>query len=175
MEGTIDIQSRLGEGTKVTIALPVQTITEEEAEKLLGTASVDNEEEMLEGHILLAEDNEINTEIAMRIFEDMGVSVDHAGNGEEAVTMFNNKPKGTYTAVFMDLQMPVMDGYHAAAEIRKTDTDVPIIAMTADAYMEAMNKAKEAGMNDFVTKPLVSGELHRILKEILRKGEADET
>jgi len=172
MGGTIGIESRTGEGTKVTITLPVETIEDAAVEEMQAHLAQEAEGSVLpEGlRILLAEDNEINTEIALRVFETMGAAVDHACNGQEAVRLFTQSDTDEYRAIFMDIQMPVMDGYEAARQIRQLDrmdaAAVPIIAMTADAYTEAMEKAKEAGMNAFLTKPLEIDKIRKVLLEL---------
>jgi len=173
MGGEIRIDSRLGEGTTVAISLPVQTITDEEAEKILGIDSAHRTEDdvPLNVHILLAEDNEINTMIALRTFGEMGVTVEHAANGQEALDTFAASAPEHFRAVFMDIQMPVMDGYEAARAIRALDRSdaaaVPIIAMTADAYTSAMDKARDAGMSGFLTKPLDAAKIRQTLVQHL--------
>jgi len=166
MGGTIDIRSDLGEGTTVSIDLPVARAEE----NLPAGERAAQAQELLHKRILMAEDNEINVEIALRIFESMGVEVYHAPNGREAVTLFEASEPGFFDAVFMDIQMPVMNGYEAAAGIRalrRADAQaVPIIAMTADAYSEAREKAAGAGMTGFVTKPLRMEELRSCLAEL---------
>jgi len=173
MGGTIDIQSELGKGTCVTITLPLETVSNEEAEKILGVNTTDDSElTPLNVRVLLAEDNEINTMIAIRTLEEMGVTAEHASNGQEAVDLFQSSAPEHFKAVFMDLQMPVMDGYTAARTIRQMDrsdaASVPIIAMTADAYTEAMEKAKESGMSGFLTKPLEAGKIREMLENLLK-------
>jgi len=169
MGGEIEVESALGKGTKVTVHLPMELAPQEDpaAAQAADVAG----EKRVRGRILLAEDNEINIEIALRIFEDIGVTVDHAPNGQEEVALFASSAPGYYDAVFTDIQMPVMNGYEAAAAIRALDREdasqVPIIAMTADAFADAMQRAHDAGMTDFVTKPLNRDELRKILEEIL--------
>jgi len=173
MGGEIEIHSRRGEGTRVKVQLTMDT-----SEDLTNAEPAENvaDTEKVEGRILFAEDNEINAMIAERIFEEIGVQADHAGNGEAAVQMFEASKPGDYMAVFMDIQMPKMNGYEASAAIRKLEREdaetIPIIAVTADAFTDAMEKAKVSGMNQFTTKPLKAEELRRILKEIAesRKG-----
>lgn len=108
--------------------------------------------------LLLVEDNELNMEIAETLLRDAGFIVDRAENGYEALKLFNDSEPGTYDAILMDLQMPVMDGYTAASEIRSSShpeaKSVPIIALTANAFAEDISKVMAAGMNDHVTKPI---------------------
>lgn len=129
------------------------------------------EEHSLAGKIfLLAEDNEINREIAVELLTDQGAAVEIAHDGREAVQMFEQSPKGYYDLILMDIQMPVMNGYDAARAVRasgREDSQIPIFAMTADAFAEDIAAAKEAGMNSHVAKPLnVSAMLREIEKYV---------
>jgi CheY-like chemotaxis protein len=121
--------------------------------------------------ILVAEDNDLNREIAKEIIEMAGVKVDTACNGKEAVEMLKNSDAGTYDIIFMDIQMPLMNGYEAAAAIRNLDDNVkaatPIIAMTANAFAEDVILAKNAGMNEHMAKPIDINKLNDILKKWL--------
>jgi len=164
MGGTISVQSELGRGTKITISFTA-------AEAGIGSAPGDKPrgamaepaEKKLNGTVLLAEDNEINTEIAKRILESLGLSVVHAENGARAVELFSTSAAGEYRAVLMDIQMPVMNGYDATRAIREMNRpdakSVPIIAMTADAFTAAVEHSKAVGMTGYVTKPL---DVHRL-------------
>mgnify|MGYP000780274806 CR=1 FL=1 len=109
-------------------------------------------------HILLAEDNDLNAEIAQFILEDMGLMVDRVEDGVQCVSRIEQKPAGTYDLILMDIQMPIMNGYEAAAKIRRIDdrkkADIPIIALTANAFSEDKDNAIKAGMNDHVPKPI---------------------
>ena len=107
--------------------------------------------------VLLVEDNDINLLIAADILEELGVTVDTATDGQQAVERFAASPEGQYHLIFMDLRMPVMDGLAAARAIRglpRSDANVPIVAMTADAFAEDMRLAQEAGMDGHVSKPI---------------------
>jgi len=163
MSGEINIQSELGKGTTVNIRL----LLEGAEDPSKGEGQQGDAEETVEGKILFAEDNEINAAIAERIFEEIGVVPDHAENGREAVEKFSTSAPGTYKAIFMDIQMPLMNGYEATEAIRALDREdaktIPVIAMTADAFADAMDKAKAAGMTEFTTKPLNPEELRRLL------------
>lgn len=123
--------------------------------------------------ILLAEDNALNREIAVEILSETGVAIDTAENGQIAVDMVKNTPTGTYDLIFMDIQMPVMDGCTAAKQIRalpREDTKtLPIIAMTANAFADDRQKTKDAGMNGHLAKPLDLEQLRRVLEKWLSK------
>lgn len=122
--------------------------------------------------ILLAEDNELNSEIAVAILTDAGLEVEWAENGQLCTEMFRNSEEGYYNAVLMDIRMPVMNGYEATQVIRgmdRSDSDIPIIAMTADAFAEDIAKAKSVGMNGHIAKPLNVNSLFYLLKKELKK------
>lgn len=122
--------------------------------------------------ILLAEDNELNSEIAIDILTEAGLVVDWAENGKLCVEKFCNSEPGYYNAILMDIRMPIMDGYEATKNIRtsgRSDTDIPIIAMTADAFAEDIEKAKECGMNGHIAKPIDVNSLFYILRKGLKK------
>ena len=169
LNGTIAVDSETGKGTKITVTLPM-----EEAEAVNETEELKEQTAKMntvyEGRILFAEDNAINTEIALRIFESLGLHADHAGNGEEALSIFRNSELNHYDVIFMDIQMPVMNGYEASYAIRQLEREdaktIPIIAMTADAFEEAREKALSSGMTDFMTKPLKVDELRNMLDRL---------
>ena len=122
-------------------------------------------------HVLLVEDNELNQEIAVELLGVTGVQVDVAGNGAEAVELFQNSSEGWYEIVFMDVQMPVMNGYDATRAIRalpRADAgDTWIVAMTANAFMEDIYRSREAGMNEHISKPVDIDRLTEILRNRL--------
>lgn len=123
-------------------------------------------------HVLLAEDNELNWEIAETLLDSVGITCDHAENGRICVDMFKNSAPGTYKAIFMDIRMPVMTGYEATVEIRKLDhpdKDLPIIAMTADAFADDMKKCLECGMNAHIAKPIDLDLVQNTLAKFLNK------
>lgn len=171
--GTIEIKSAIGAGTTVTIYLPLKVATPEQVRAVIGADS-SSDGGTLSARVLFAEDNEINAEIAARIFSEMGVTADRASNGHEALDMFAASSVGYYDAIFMDIQMPGMNGYEATAAIRALSrpdaSSVPIIAMTADAFTDAMRRAEEVGMNRFTTKPLNADVIKNILKEVTNDG-----
>jgi signal transduction histidine kinase/CheY-like chemotaxis protein len=131
--------------------------------------SVIKNDKLIGRQVLLVEDNELNTEVATEILQAAGMIVDTAQNGKEAVEKLESVKDGYYDVVFMDIQMPVMNGYEAAKAIRASEREylknVPIIAMTADAFAEDVKKAKEAGMNDHIAKPIEIKKLQRILEQ----------
>ena len=172
MGGTITVRSALEKGTSIHVELPVRAGTDD----LTAEEDVDESSQgSISGHILLAEDNEINAMIAERIFKDIGVSMDRAANGTKALELFTGHSEGYYDAIFMDIQMPEMDGYQTTRAIRSSDkndsTTVPIIAMTADAFTDAMKKALDSGMNDYTTKPLDIKKIRTLLKKYIKNNE----
>lgn len=129
--------------------------------------------------VLMAEDNELNKEIAMELLKMMDIEVDCAENGEQAVRLFADSGPGTYDLILMDIQMPVMNGYEAAKEIRKMKRPdsgtVPIVAMTADAFAKDVRSAHAAGMNAHISKPISVEYLNQVLKRFLSgQGEGNE-
>ncbi len=125
-------------------------------------------------HILLAEDNELNWEIASDLLSEMGLVLDWAENGQICVNMFEHSPEGFYDAILMDIRMPVMTGYEAATAIRaldRPDADLPIIAMTADAFAEDIKKCLDHGMNAHVAKPIDVREVARLLEKYMNLHE----
>ena len=122
-------------------------------------------------HILLAEDNELNWEIAHEILTEAGFEVDWAENGQICVDKFNESQPGYYDAVLMDIRMPVMNGYEAAKALRaldRPDAKLPIIAMTADAFSEDIQQCLDCGMNEHVAKPIDIQKLMKLLKTYLK-------
>jgi CheY-like chemotaxis protein len=123
-------------------------------------------------HILLVEDNETNQEIVLGLLEDSGIIVEIANNGEEAIKKFKNSPK-LYELILMDLQMPIMDGFEATKIIRKNDSKIPIVALSANAMVEDVQKTQDAGMNEHLNKPIEVQKLYAtLLKYISKKGES---
>ena len=157
MGGTIQVESAQNKGTKIVIVLSPEIASEAE---IVGTQTKisDPKAALLEGkRILLAEDNELNAEIALEVLEESGFLAERAKDGEDCVKMLKEKPAGYYDLILMDIQMPCMDGYEATECIRKLKDEraaIPIVAMTANAFEEDKKKAFEAGMNDYVAKPI---------------------
>ena len=131
----------------------------------------ESEEDLQDKRILLAEDNELNWEVAEDLLSELGLSLDWAENGQICVDKFQASEPGHYDAVLMDIRMPVMGGYEAAHMIRNSgrqDADIPIIAMTADAFSEDIQKCLEAGMNAHVSKPIDAPSVARLLKKYMK-------
>lgn len=129
----------------------------------------------LTGRVLLAEDNVINTEIALRLLQRLGLEVDATKNGQEALNLFEASQPGFYQAVLMDIQMPLMNGYDAAKQLRALDrpdaATIPIIAMTADVFDDAVQACFKCGMNEHVPKPINPQNLGAVLAKYLLKGD----
>lgn len=170
MQGSIEVESELGKGTKFEVILPLKIVTEQQMnEKQEKTAQMISD--ALRGKkILLAEDNELNAEIAMTILEEYGFEVTKAADGKECLEELKRMPEHTYDIILMDIQMPNMDGYEATKQIRALDGErsrIPIVAMTANAFDEDKKKAIDTGMNGYVAKPIDIHVLIRTLKEVL--------
>ena len=173
--GTIDVESELGTGSTFTVTLKHKIADESYYVKKhieeSGTGS-----EILEGrNILLAEDNDLNAEIAEAILERAGLKTERVEDGIQCVNMIEKMPAGTYDMILMDIQMPKMNGYKATQAIRRLpDKDkacIPIIAMTANAFEEDKRDAIEAGMNGHIAKPIQVDKLLSMLAEIMRQQE----
>lgn len=122
--------------------------------------------------VLLAEDNELNWEIAETLLDSVGITCDHAENGQQCVDMFKESAAGTYQAILMDIRMPLMNGYEATEEIRKLnhpDKDLPIIAMTADAFADDMKKCLECGMNAHIARPIDIDTVQKTIARFIKK------
>ncbi len=167
MGGTIELESAKGQGSTFTVELSFKI------DSNAGAATRDGANEKkgsLSGlKVLLAEDNELNSEIALFMLDQEGISADVARNGEEALERFKKSPDGAYDVVLMDVMMPVMDGYEAARAIRLLDRPdaktVPIIAVTANAFADDKDQSAQAGMNGHVSKPLDAAKLMAAIRE----------
>ncbi len=174
MDGTIDVRSKLGEGTEFVVTIPHRLADAEYYEKKRLHESVESAD-FSGRHVLLAEDNELNAEIAVAILEDMGFSVDHAEDGVICVDKLEKAPAGTYDLIFMDVQMPNMDGYKATQLIRRLPdrekSRIPVIAMTANAFEADRKKAFEMGMNAHIAKPIEVSKIRETLVPIFESAE----
>ena len=192
MGGTIAVKSRQGEGTEVIVILkfkvssqPVanemralsrpeqmETFSEKEKAKQENSKEESSENPFKNKKILLVEDNELNREIAVELLKEEGFILDTAEDGTIAVEKMRTAKPGQYDLILMDIQMPIMDGYEATRQIRKLKNpetaNIPIIAMTANAFEEDRQKALEAGMNEHVSKPIDMERLLEVVKKVLK-------
>ena len=170
MSGTVAVESKIGVGSKFTVTIPCRIASEDETQAKRETNPSD--QKCLCGtRILLTEDNDLNAEIATELLQEEGCTVDRAKDGVECVDMLEKAANGTYQLILMDIQMPVMNGYDAARKIRGLDdpqkANIPIIAMTANAFTEDRQVALDAGMNDHIAKPINMNVLVPTLRKYL--------
>ena len=166
MNGTISVRSTLGEGSEFTFRLAFR-LAEEEMQQAAENKE-DAKDDLAGMRVLLVEDNDINMEIAEFYLTDAGIIVEKAWNGKEAVEKYEGTPKGYYSAILMDIMMPVMNGIEAARNIRRKEKnggkEIPIIAMTAQSERESKESCSLAGMNAYISKPVDPENLIRILR-----------
>ena len=172
MRGSIEVDSHVGEGTVFTVTLPLRVAEEVTAEKEVRQAP---RPELFKGRrILLAEDNELNAEIAQEVLQEAGFEVDWVADGVLCVSRYEQTPAGWYDLILMDIQMPNMNGYKATELIRamedKKKAAIPIIAMTANAFEEDRQDAFRAGMNEHLSKPINVPVMLSILSDMLQKN-----
>ena len=173
MYGTIEVESKQGEGSKFTVTLEYRIADKSYYERVTEKSSDMDETDRISGkYILLAEDNDLNAEIAQFILEDMGLMVDRVEDGVQCVARMEQKTAGTYDLILMDIQMPNMDGYKATQAIRrladKKKAGIPIIAMTANAFEEDRKKAFEKGLNGHIAKPVDAEKVKKTILSALR-------
>ena len=162
MNGTIQVESKLNKGTKFTVELSFLTSLQVENVNERNTSTLDFSEK----HILLVEDNELNAEIGIELLNTFKVIIDLAKNGEECIKILEKMPEGYYDLILMDIQMPIMDGYEATKIIRSfnnKNAQIPIIAMTANAFEEDRKHALQLGMNEHLAKPVDIEKLKDVL------------
>lgn len=174
MEGSIFVKSEEGKGSEFLVCFDLENAkegelsVEEKKENVYESSVIDSFKDV---RILLVEDNELNREIATELLKSVGFILDEAKNGSQAVQMVNDSPAGYYKVILMDVMMPVMNGYESTKKIRsledKAKANVPIIAMTANAFEEDKNQAIECGMDKFVSKPFDINDLLVKLKEMI--------
>lgn len=173
MGGTIEVKSELGEGTIFTVTLDhkiAETRHDDRKEIASRKAAA---ESLADLHILLAEDNDLNAEIAMTLLEEAGLKVDRAADGIQCVSRIEKEPAGTYALILMDIQMPNMDGYKATETIRQLPDPkkaaIPIIAMTANAFEEDRKMALAKGMNGYIAKPIDPAKMLAAIQDAIEK------
>ena len=172
MGGTITVDSRKGVGTTFTVEIPMELTNAEKVEK---TKPLVQHNDLKGIKVLLAEDNDLNAELATILLEDLGMTVTRAADGQEVVDLFAEHPAGTYDIILMDIMMPKMDGHQAAKEIRAMYADrpdaeeIPIIALSANAFSEDVQASLDAGMNGHVSKPLNMEEVTKVIERNLNR------
>ena len=174
MNGTISFESKEGTGTTFVIRIPFQI----DADMKDRTETEEKTETSIQGlHVLLTEDNELNMEIAEFVLQNEGAVVTKAWNGQKAVDIFRKSRPGEFDAILMDIMMPVMNGYEAAKMIRSLDREdakvIPIIAMTANAFTEDKMRAKEAGMDEHIAKPVDGKLLVKVINELVKRNQRE--
>ena len=172
MGGTISFESKEGTGTTFVIRIPFQI----DADMKDRNETEEKTETSIQGlHVLLTEDNELNMEIAEFVLQNEGAVVTKAWNGQKAVDIFRKSRPGEFDAILMDIMMPVMNGYEAAKMIRSLDREdakvIPIIAMTANAFTEDKMRAKEAGMDEHIAKPVDGKLLVKAINELVKHNQ----
>ena len=172
MEGSVSVESEPGKGSCFTVEIPCRIVQDEELAEQRDSQMIQTS--LKDTRILLVEDNELNAEIAMTILKDADAKVELASDGEMAVSKVKEAPAGYYDVILMDIQMPRMNGYQATRQIRMLSderADIPIIAMTANAFEEDRQAVLAAGMNDYVAKPVAIDKLLRKISWVLNNDQ----
>ena len=174
MNGKIHVESELGKGTKFTVEIPLELASEEDVCKKELPEQAFRTDKNIGKRILLAEDNELNAEIAMELLKEEGFLIDWVKDGQECFDKLEESDDGYYDLILMDIQMPILNGYDATAKIRQMENQkkaaTPIVAMTANSFDEDIERTKKAGMNGFIAKPLDSEKMFTILKQNIEKN-----
>ena len=174
MNGKIHVESELGKGTKFTVEIPLELASEEDVCKKELPEQAFMTDKNIGKRILLAEDNELNAEIAIELLKEEGFLIDWVKDGQECFDKLEESDDGYYDLILMDIQMPILNGYDATAKIRQMKNQkkaaTPIVAMTANSFDEDIERTKKAGMNGFIAKPLDSEKMFTILKQNIEKN-----
>ena len=177
MNGEIQVESQLGRGSRFTVIVFLKKRASEPPRELAAEPEREEQEtgpDTFEGfRVLMVEDNELNMEIAVEIIEEIGAKVESAYDGREAVEMFEGSQEGYYDLIFMDIQMPRMNGYEATRAIRAMDREdakrIPIIAVTANAFTDDRISSRQAGMNEHLSKPINIEALEKCMGQYLKE------
>lgn len=170
MGGTVSVQTEKNKGTTFTVELPLE-LSEKKAIQEQDTLASGSD--LMNVRVLVAEDNDLNAEIASIQLEEAGMKVTRAKDGKQAVELFSDNPAGTFDVILMDIMMPQMNGYEAAKAIRSLNDRpdncrIPIIAMTANAFAEDVQASLDAGMNGHLSKPLVMDEVLKTISRLVQ-------
>jgi CheY-like chemotaxis protein len=174
MNGKIDVESEKGKGSTFYVTLTFEIAKKKDTAAADASKSAEGEANTLDFtkvHVLVAEDMDINAQILIRLLGQKGIKADRAENGQVALDMFTASEVGTYDAIFMDMRMPVMNGLESATAIRALDRadakTVPIIALTANAFDEDVERSLQSGLNAHLSKPLEPDMIFKTLKRLV--------